>query len=118
MATPSRFLVLGLVAVLAFAGAACSDDDDGGDNGAGGAEPDVSITGLSFSDITVTAGQELVIANESSAPHTFTSEEGDFDSEQIDAGSDATVTAPSEPGDYEYFCSIHPDQMRATMTVE
>jgi plastocyanin len=112
--------LLAVAAVLLVPLVGCGDDDDDGDGGSGdasGAEADVTITGLSYDDITVEAGQEVQIANDSGLPHTFTSDEGEFDAD-VGAGDDATVTAPSEPGEYEYFCEIHPQQMRATLTAE
>jgi plastocyanin len=111
-------LVLGLTAALAFAAPACGDDgDDGGDEaGDGAGDADVTITEFQYSDITVSAGDEVVIANESGAEHTFTSEDDAFEEATIPAGEQGTVSAPSEAGEYPFFCEIHPS-MQATMTV-
>jgi plastocyanin len=77
--------------------------------------PTVTITGFtSFgaSEITVDAGADLTVVNESSSDHTFT--EGQDGEEaansavnkQIPAGGSATVVF-DEPGDYNVTCLFH-----------
>ena len=39
--------------------------------------------------------------------HTVTSDDGKWDSIELEGGSTGTVTAPSEPGDYSFHCE-HP----------
>jgi plastocyanin len=76
----------------------------------------VTITGLdSFGvdEITVAAGEQLMVVNESSAPHTFTEGENGGEApdarvnEQIATGASVAVDFP-EPGDYNVTCLFHP----------
>ncbi|MBT2467198.1 cupredoxin domain-containing protein [Streptomyces sp. ISL-66] len=68
-------------------------------------------------EVKVTAGAKITVTNEDSAPHTLTATEGyAFDTGTIEAGKSATFTAPSKPGSYPFFCSIHP-QMKGTLIV-
>lgn len=105
---------------MGFALVACGDDDDAepdadAENGAADAVS-YEVDDLSYSDVTAPAGGTIEINNTSGLPHTFTAEDGTFD---VDYGADesATVNVPDEPGEYPFFCEIHP-QMEATLTVE
>jgi plastocyanin len=77
--------------------------------------PKVTITGFTsfgVSEITVAAGEELTIVNESGSNHTFTEGQNGVEAadasvnEQIDAGASATVVF-DEPGDYDVTCLFH-----------
>jgi plastocyanin len=77
--------------------------------------PTVTITGFTsfgVSEITVDAGEELTVVNDSSSDHTFTEgqngeKEADASvNEEIDAGDSATVVF-DEPGDYDITCLFH-----------
>jgi plastocyanin len=77
--------------------------------------PTVTITGFtSFgaSEITVAAGEELTVVNDSSSNHTFTEgQDGEAAAdatvnEEVDAGSSATVVF-DKPGDYHVTCLFH-----------
>ncbi|MGH3952227.1 MAG: cupredoxin domain-containing protein [Pseudonocardiaceae bacterium] len=66
---------------------------------------------------SVAPGAEITVTNDDGAAHTLTAKDkGDFDV-TIDGDSAATVTAPSEPGSYPFFCSFHPN-MTGTLVVE
>jgi plastocyanin len=74
----------------------------------------VIITGQSFGvdEITVPAGQPLMVVNESSLPHTFT--EGQDGGEVADPRVNASIpvggsvpVAFPEPGDYQVTCLFH-----------
>jgi plastocyanin len=137
-----RLLALGAAAGLTLALAACGDDDDdtasdggsetteaGGDaygNGStttagesagGGGAATLEVTSLQFQDVTAPAGGTVEISNSSGAPHTFTSDDGAFESVDVPSDNTATAQAPSEAGEYPFHCEIHPD-MQATLTVE
>ncbi len=121
-----------VAAALAVAGillglAACGGDDDddassdttaaedsGGGNGGGDATLDV--TEFQFEDVTAPAGATLSVTNDSSGPHTFPADEGDFD-EELPVGETVDVQVPSEPGEYPFHCNIH-SNMQATLTVQ
>ncbi len=78
----------------------------------------VTIEGFAFGGTTVVQpGQAVTVQNLDSAPHTMTARNGAFDTGTIDGGGSGTLTMPSEPGSYEFFCSIHPS-MVATITVQ
>jgi len=49
-------------------------------------------------------------------PHTITAEDGSFDTGAFDKADPGSFTAPSEPGTYDFVCSIHPS-MHGTLTV-
>jgi plastocyanin len=77
--------------------------------------PTVTITGFTsfgVSEITVAAGEELTIVNESGSNHTVTEGQNGEEAadatvnEQINAGSSATVVF-DEPGDYNVTCLFH-----------
>lgn len=75
----------------------------------------ITITGTSSfgtGEITVPAGQQLTVINQSGAPHTFT--EGENGAAAADArvnediGNGATVAISfPEPGDYNVTCLFH-----------
>lgn len=80
---------------------------------------EVRIRGFNFvpAEVKVRAGATITVMNEDSAPHTLTATEGDaFDTGTIEGGASSTFTAPSKPGSYPFFCSIHP-QMQGTLIV-
>lgn len=137
-----RAAALAAAAVLALGVAACGDDDDdvsasggdattttaaadtgsddlypSGDRGGEAAAGTVEAVDFEFTSTSVAPGSEVTFKNSGEAPHTMTADDGAFDSERVDPGGTATVTAPAEPGDYPFHCEIHPD-MKATLTVE
>jgi plastocyanin len=75
--------------------------------GGGGYEPDT---------ITVPAGSTIVWDNKDNALHTATSgnpetatPDGKFDSGYVAANQQSKpITMPTEPGEYTYFCTLHP----------
>jgi plastocyanin len=81
---------------------------------ADGAE--IVISGFAFSeDITVPAGTTVVVRNDDSAPHTFTADDGSFDSGNIDGGATFEMTF-TEAGTFAFHCNVHP-AMTGTITV-
>jgi plastocyanin len=77
--------------------------------------PTVTITGFtSFgaSELTVAAGEEVTVVNDSGSDHTFTEGQNGEEAadasvnEQIAAGASATVVF-DEPGDYDVTCLFH-----------
>jgi plastocyanin len=131
------FAVAALVALLLGSVAACGSDDDsaagtsdgsttsgapaGDDYGGGGGEGESSTIvaqDFSLTDLTVSAGKEIVLRNDGDVTHTATADDGSFDLGEV-AGGEASdpATAPEEPGSYPFHCEIHP-AMTATLTVE
>lgn len=77
----------------------------------------ITIEGMSFGEpITVAPGAQITVKNQDSAEHSVTSRtEGQFDV-HVDGGQQGTLTAPTEPGEYEFFCVYHPN-MTGTLIV-
>jgi plastocyanin len=71
--------------------------------------------GYSPSSITVAAGSTITWANNGAAPHTVTARSGSFDSGIRQPGGRYSRTF-SEPGTYNYYCTLHP-QMTGTIAV-
>lgn len=120
----SRSLAL-LAAGLFVTLGACGDDDeddaaetdettaaadDGGDDG-------ITIEGFSFSDATVAAGSTVTVVNADNASHTVTSDDDAWEEVEVGGSGDGELTAPSEPGEYDYHCEIH-TTMTGTLVVE
>lgn len=85
---------------------------------AGSSQPAATITisGFSFGDpVTVQAGDTVAVVNNDGVPHTWTSEDDVFNL-SLSGGAQGTFTF-EEPGEYAFFCSIHPS-MTGTITVE
>jgi plastocyanin len=77
----------------------------------------MTIADMSFGDpITVPPGAEITIKNDDSAEHSVTSQTaGQFDV-HVDGGQQGTLTAPTEPGEYAFYCIYHPS-MKGTLIV-
>jgi plastocyanin len=94
--------------------AAPATEAPAGDEAAGGAE--IVISGFAFSDdITVPVGTTVVVRNDDSAPHTWTADDGAFDSGSIDGGATFEFTV-TEAGSFAFHCNFHPS-MTGTITV-
>ena len=67
--------------------------------------------------LTVAPGTEINIVNNDTAEHSVTSEtEGAFDV-HVDGGKNKTLTAPTQPGEYPFYCVYHPN-MKGTLIVK
>lgn len=86
---------------------------------AGGARSTATVTIASFAfspqNPTFKVGQTVTVVNNDSAPHTWTSEEGGFDTGRLQPGQSTTVTL-SKAGSFTVICEIHPS-MTGTVTV-
>jgi plastocyanin len=73
---------------------------------------------MAFGDpITVAPGTQITVKNDDSAEHSVTSRtEGQFDV-HVDGGQQKTLTAPSQPGEYAFYCVYHPS-MKGTLIVK
>jgi plastocyanin len=133
MAIVAAALLVGLMA------AACGSKSNTSAGAGGRATPTVSATTdapspqpsetsgetrVAFEDnhfqpasLTVASGAELELDNEGNNTHTFTIDGQGIDV-QVDSGKDAKVTAPLDPGTYEFFCRFHKSMgMKGTLTV-
>lgn len=78
----------------------------------------ITIADMSFGEpITVAPGAQVSVTNDDSVEHSVTSQTaGQFDV-HIDGNEDGTFTAPSEPGEYAFYCVYHPS-MKGTLIVQ
>jgi plastocyanin len=78
----------------------------------------ITIADMSFGDpITVPPGAQITIKNDDSAEHSVTSQTaGQFDV-HVDGNQQGTLTAPTEPGEYAFYCIYHPS-MKGTLIVK
>jgi len=91
---------------------------------AGSLDPNSGI-GYDPDPVTVSSGAEIVWDNQDNALHTATSgdpqtttPDGLFDTGLVGPMSQSQpVTMPSEPGEYTYFCTLHP-YLIGTVVVE
>lgn len=79
----------------------------------------VDIADFEFQPVerSVQPGVEVTWSNTGQAPHTATFDDVELDTEQIEPGAGATLTAPTDPGSYSYFCAVHPARMRGVLVV-
>ncbi|MCH8235214.1 MAG: hypothetical protein IIC29_03705 [Chloroflexi bacterium] len=82
---------------------------------------EADIIGFAHSNITVAAGTTITWTNQDDAPHTVTAGSpgnitGAFDSGTFGLGGQYSL-AFTTPGDFLYFCTIHPF-MQAVVTVQ
>jgi plastocyanin len=90
-----------------------------------GSSAATSGAGYEPATITVSPGATVVWDNQDNALHTATSgnpdtstPDGKFDTGLVGANQQSKpVTIPTEPGDYTYFCTLHPFLV-GTVTVQ
>ena len=82
------------------------------------AEATVMIDNFTFNPprLTVKAGTTVTWNNEDDIPHTVAASAKAFKSKALDTGDKFSFTFAT-PGQYEYFCSLHP-HMTGTIVVE
>ena len=95
-----------VAAVILFSGAVSAEDAT------------AKIDNFTFvpARLTVKAGTTVTWRNEDDIPHTVTSAARLFKSKALDTDDSFSFTF-TEPGTYEYFCSLHL-RMTATIVVE
>jgi plastocyanin len=118
-----RYLTTLLVLVLALA--ACGDDDTTAETTAASATTaapiaadaaSLTISGFDFGDpITVPIGTEVTITNQDGAGHTWTSNDGLWDSGSLSGGDSFSFTF-TDAGEFDFFCGIHAS-MTGSITV-
>lgn len=72
--------------------------------------------GYSANPIVVNVGDTVSWVNTGAAPHSVTAYDGSFDSGIMVSGAVWSFTATT-PGQYGYYCTLHPD-MVSTLIVE
>ncbi len=84
---------------------------------AASADADITIVGFSFTGATsVPVGSTVAVTNEDAVGHTWTSDDGIWDSGTLSSGDTFQFTF-DEPGEYNFFCKIHPS-MTGSITVD
>lgn len=77
----------------------------------------ITIQDFSFvGSPTVAVGETVEVVNEDGPNHTWTAEDGTFDSGTLSSGDTFSFTF-EEAGEYAFFCAIHPG-MTGSLTVE
>jgi plastocyanin len=78
----------------------------------------ITIDNFSYGEpLTVSPGATVSVTNNDSAPHSVTSQTaGQFDA-QLEGNGQATFTAPTQPGEYAFYCTYHPS-MKGTLIVQ
>jgi plastocyanin len=78
----------------------------------------ITIDNFSYGEpLTVSPGATVSVSNNDSAPHSVTSQTaGQFDA-QLEGNGQATFTAPTQPGEYAFYCTYHPS-MKGTLIVQ
>ncbi len=78
---------------------------------------EVRIVNFGFepAELTVVRGTTVIWRNDSATTHTVTAKNGAFDSGLLEAGQTFSWRF-SEPGTYEYWCTLHPE-MRGRIIV-
>ncbi|MDQ2638208.1 MAG: cupredoxin domain-containing protein [Actinomycetota bacterium] len=78
----------------------------------------ITIADMSFGDpITVAPGTQITVKNNDSVEHSVTSRSADTFDVHVDGGEQGTLTAPTEPGEYAFYCVYHPS-MTGTLIVK
>ena len=91
-------------------------DDAAPDDGAAADGDTITIADFSFSGVTeVTVGTTVVVMNTDAAPHTWSADDGTFDSGAIAPGETFEFTF-TDVGEFAYFCNFHPS-MTGTIVV-
>jgi len=93
-----------------------ADDAGNADDAAPVGGDTITIADFAFTGVTeIPVGTTVVVTNSDPTPHTFTAEDGTFDSGSLAAGETFEFTFDT-PGEFAYFCNFHPS-MTGTITV-
>ena len=78
----------------------------------------ITIENMAFGEpLTVAPGAEIALVNNDSVEHSVTSDAaGAFDVD-VEGKEKRTLTAPSQPGEYPFHCTYHPN-MKGTLIVK
>ena len=69
----------------------------------------VGIANFTFTpaEVTVTAGTTVTFKNDDDIPHLVAASDGSFRSKALDTGDSYSFDF-TKPGEYGYFCALHP----------
>ena len=74
------------------------------------------VGGAYDSDLVVEPGAAITVRNAATFSHNVVAEDGSFRTPTTPADDEATFTAPTEPGEYPFVCTLQPG-MRAMLNV-
>jgi plastocyanin len=103
----SPFVFIGLGSLLAATPATLSAGDTAIQAGAQAAAIQIDNFHYTPPSLTVAPGTTVTWTNADDSPHTVREKDGKFKSSALDT-DDKFSQAFAAPGEYEYFCSIHP----------
>lgn len=115
----------GVIAAVLLLSGAVGDDDDGSTTGPGeqnefvaGEDNTIVADGMAFEPetLTVEVGEAVAFENRDDVVHTFTADDGLFDSREVDPDGRYGYTMP-RAGEHDFHCEIHP-LMTGTVIVE
>ncbi len=107
------------VALITLVAAACASEPATTEPSTTGG-PQLVVEGFAFGQVpSVAPGGSFEITNNDSGRHTFTSNDDSWESLDLPAGETVTFIAPDAiaPGEYSFFCAVHPDSMGGRLTV-
>jgi plastocyanin len=88
------------------------------DSPAASAGATITIANMAFGEpITVAPGAEIAVVNKDSAEHSVTSQTAGAFDVHVDGKQQKTLVAPTEPGEYPFYCVYHPS-MKGTLIVK
>ena len=114
-----------IAGALLLTGLVGDDDGDGSTTGPGeqnefvaGEDDTLVAEGLAFEPATLTleVGDAVAFENRDSVVHTFTADDGLFDSREVEPDGRYGYTLP-RAGEFDFHCEIHP-LMTGTLIVE
>jgi plastocyanin len=103
----SPLVFMGLASLLAATPATLSAGDTAVQAGAQAAAIQIDNFHYTPSSLTVAPGTTVTWTNADDSPHTVREKDGKFKSAALDTDDKFSQTFAA-PGEYEYFCSIHP----------
>jgi plastocyanin len=78
----------------------------------------ITIENMTFGEpLTVAPGAEITVANYDSAEHSVTSQTAGAFDVHVDGKQKGTLIAPTQPGEYQFYCVYHPS-MKGTLIVK
>jgi plastocyanin len=98
---------LGAVSVAALLFAAMPESPSAGEAAASSAAVRIDNFNFTPPTLVVAPGTTVTWTNVDDSPHTVREKDGKFKSAALDTDDTFSQTF-SAPGEYEYFCSIHP----------
>jgi plastocyanin len=108
---PTRAALLGAAGVIAVCFAALPESPSAGEAAVSAAANPaaVRIDNFNFTppSLVVAPGTTVTWTNADDSPHTVREKDGKFKSAALDTDDTFSQTFAA-PGEYEYFCSIHP----------